>query len=169
MSYKAFGLRLKRIRESAKETILDLSGAVEVEPQTISRIESGEMQPSEDLVLLLINHFELKEKEADSFWNLAGYEPPHNEENEEPAQTERHTLVVALPEGRIVYTDTAQVVSNQYGVTINFMQNTGGNGQPVTVSRVGMSHQHAQSVLQLLQDTLAASKPKQLPRSTEDK
>jgi hypothetical protein len=43
---------------------------------------------------------------------------------------------------------------NNYGVVINFMQAGGSDNQPVAVARVGMSREHAESVVQVLQQTL---------------
>jgi hypothetical protein len=47
-----------------------------------------------------------------------------------------------------------QVMVNNYGVIINFMQGAGPGSQPMAVSRVGMSKEHARSVLEVLQKTL---------------
>jgi len=66
-------------------------------------------------------------------------------------------------DARVVYTDMAHVVSNKYGVTVNFMQSVGLAGQPLAVARVGMSREHAQHVLELLQKALTVPAPKLLP------
>jgi hypothetical protein len=59
-----------------------------------------------------------------------------------------------------------QVMVNNYGVIINFMQGAGPANQPLAVSRVGMSKEHARSVLEVLQKTLDQAEnpatPKQL-------
>ena len=58
-------------------------------------------------------------------------------------------------DSRILFTDIVDIVVNNYGVVMNFMQNTSPKAQPVAVARVGMSREHAKSVLQILQVTLA--------------
>jgi hypothetical protein len=66
---------------------------------------------------------------------------------------------------RVVYTDMVHVMVNDYGVVMNFIQNSGPNNQPLAVARVGMSREHAKSVVQILQQSLAQADqtPKSLP------
>jgi hypothetical protein len=64
---------------------------------------------------------------------------------------------------RIAYTDMVHVMANNYGVVVNFMQGAGPNNQPMIVSRVGMSKEHAQSLIELLQKTLQRLEPRSLP------
>jgi hypothetical protein len=81
-------------------------------------------------------------------------------------QTQQAFMITPI-DNRIIYTDTVHVMVNNYGVVMNFMQTSGSNNQPVTVSRIGMSREHAESVLQVLKRTLtesenAPSEPKRL-------
>jgi hypothetical protein len=61
---------------------------------------------------------------------------------------------------RIVYTDMLHVSVNDYGVVMNFLQGSGPKNPPLAIARVGMSREHAKSVLEVLQKTLAQSAPK---------
>ena len=55
------------------------------------------------------------------------------------------------------------VMVNNYGVVVNFMQSAGPSNQPLAVSRIGMSKEHAYSLLEVLQNTLEqSSKPKEV-------
>ncbi len=75
---------------------------------------------------------------------------------------------MVLPaDARIVYTDMVHVMVNNYGVIMNFMQTAGPGSQPLAVSRIGMSREHAQSVLEVLQKTLALHNPKKLPSNNK--
>lgn len=141
-------MRIKR-----QESIAEVSGAVEIDMEALAAIEQGKERPNEEILLLLISHFDMKDDEADSIWKLAGYEL-----EPEPKQT-----VMMTPEDlRIVYTDMVHVSVNNFGVVMNFMQNAGTN-HPLAISRVGMSREHAEKVLEVLQKTLQAARPKQLP------
>lgn len=152
--YSSFGTHLKAIREAAQESLDEVCGAVEIDPATLSNLESGSAQPSEDLVLLLINHFALAEDEAEKMWDLAGYKESAPQTNvvavEQPTQ---QTAYITPADARIVYTDLVHVNANKFGVVINFMQNLGPN-QPMAVSRVGMSHEHAEALLEVLHKTI---------------
>lgn len=165
--YRRLGLALKLMREQHRESIAEVSGAVEIDITDLSKIELGHMRPSEAVLSLLISHFETKEDDADKLWDLAGYSRKATVNTtfgtvEEELSTVP-TLLVSLPlDNRVLYTDVVHVVVNNHGVVMNFMQGQGNNGQPTTVARVGMSRDHAKSVLNLLQRTLAQSEPKKL-------
>src|ERR1700731_4436397 len=73
--FKSLGSRLKRIRQRYAQTVAEVSGAVEIDEKVLSRIEAGLERPAEDILELLINHFDMKDKDAISLWSLAGYEP----------------------------------------------------------------------------------------------
>jgi len=167
--FQSLGRRLTEIRKQSLETIPEVSGAVELENDTIVSFEKGEERPSEDVLMLLISHFDIKEEEADELWDLAGY---NSQSTNQFDHAPMPTLVVVPTDNRVIYTDTANVSINNYGVVLNFMQN-GINNQPISVSRIGMSMEHAKSVLEVLARTIAqaeASKtPKQLPNSTSRK
>ncbi len=158
--YKSFGARLKTMRESAKESIADLSGAVEVDTSVLNNIENGKEQPGEDLVLLIISHFALKEDEALKLWELAGYDQEKTgltSVGNEDGKTIQSAFITA-DDARIIYTDMVHVSANKYGVIINFLQGLGAQNQPMAVSRVGMSHEHAKSMLEVLQETINVAK-----------
>lgn len=160
-----FGTKLKKIREQAKESIADVSGAVEMDAQALAAIEAGENQPSEDIVLLLISHFALKEDEALKMWQLAGYDQDKTGVNntliDNTGNAQSNTVITAGP---ILYTDIVNVNANHYGVVINFMQSGGANNQPLSISRIGMSHIHAKSLLSVLQQTLQLSAEQEEPK-----
>ncbi len=172
--YKALGSRLRQMREKCHESLAETSGAVEIDTEQLVHYEGGEHRPSEDILLLLISHFGVKEDQALALWQLAGYDqvktPKQHTLNSESNTEEK--VVLAHVDQRIVYTDTVHVVVNSYGVVINFMQHAGKHDQTTMISRVGMSKDHARSVLEVLQKTLdAADAPvqqKQLPESTSE-
>ena len=155
-TFRTLGWHLKFAREQLKETLAEVSGAVEIDERTLSLIEDGLQRPGEDVLLLLISHLKLEDAEATSLWTLAGYD-----ELDEPKQT------AAQADNKIIYTDMVHVVVNDYGVVMNFMQGNGLTSQATGVARVGMSKEHAQRVLDMLQTALdkpkLKAKPKYLP------
>ena len=148
-----------------------MSGAVELEADIIARYEQGETRPSEDVLDLLIRHFDIEGEEADELWKLAGY-GSEDADTADMSAMHTHMMMVFPADTRIVYTDTANITVNNYGVVMSFMQNGPGGQPPVAVSRVGMSLEHAKSVLEVLQTTLKQAeaskdqKPKLLPPQT---
>jgi DNA-binding XRE family transcriptional regulator len=164
--FEPLGNQLKRMRMGRKESLAEVSGAVEIDIDTLTHIEQGSVRPSEDILLLLISHFEIKEDEATKLWELAGYDqqqvPTSHMVNDDEGGV-KPSVVVMPADARIVYTDMVHVMVNNYGVVMNFMQGAGPNNQPLAVARVGMSKEHARSVLEVLQKTLEQSEPKALP------
>jgi transcriptional regulator with XRE-family HTH domain len=163
--YYQLGKRLKEAREKLKQTLAEVSGSVEIDLDTLSHIENGQQRPNEDTLMLLINHLNLSDQQASDLWEMAGYS--HINADMEGLKP----LAAILPlDNRVIYTDMMNVMVNNYGVVLSFMQNTGG-GQPQTVAKVGMSKEHARSVLEVLKTTLekseTASQPKSLPASTK--
>lgn len=166
--YKTLGARLRGMREHLRESLAEVSGAVEIELDDLNAIELGKDRPTEDILLLLISHFAIKEDEATKLWQLAGYEKDQTNISmsaDEFGAIKNAVMVMPL-DARISYTDMAHVVVNQHGVVMNFMQTGGPNNQPLVISRLGMSREHAQSLVELLQRTLSGintSTPRALP------
>jgi transcriptional regulator with XRE-family HTH domain len=158
--FEVLGTKLKHMREHAKESLAEVSGAVEIDVNQLNSIESGEQRPAEEILLLLISHFGVKEDEAMKLWELAGYEQSATESksvmNDDNGNPQSSVMVMPL-DARIVYTDMVHVMVNNYGVVMNFMQGAGPNNQPLAISRIGMSKEHAKSVLKVLQETLEIS------------
>lgn len=135
----------------------EVSGAVEIDIDTLARIEQGVIRPAEDILLLLISHFGISENEANKLWELAGY----NRQKEGQQQAgdddggQSRSFVMLMPiETRIVYTDSLQVHVSGDAVVLNFMQNDILTNQSVPIARVGMSKQNAKGMLELLKKTL---------------
>lgn len=180
--FSVFGQALKELRLTQKKSYAEVSGAVEISEQKLQDYEAGKSRPSEDILMLLIQHFQLKDSQASELWRLAGYEKFQDEArfymNDDLGEVkESRTLFVDAEDAKIVYTDMVQIMVNNYGVIMNFMQGAGSQSQPLAVSRVGMSKEHARSILELLKTTLeqaesqsALHTPRQLsaPKNNED-
>jgi transcriptional regulator with XRE-family HTH domain len=160
-TYKQLGKQLRTLRARAKETLAEASGAVEIDVRELASFELGQARPNEEILLLLISHFGAKDDEAVKLWQLAGYD------DQKSQQTQMNNGAAASKrDQKIIFTDVVDVVVNNYGVVMNFMQGSGPNSQPQPVARVGMSREHAKSVLQILQVTLNQTEQKtpKLPR-----
>lgn len=165
LPFETLGTQLKSLRKKRQETLADVSGAVEIDADTLQAIEQGVERPGEDILLLLISHFAAKEDIATKLWELAGYD-----EDELPVKSLTNSTrelaqsnMTMLGDTKIVYTDMIHVMVNNYGVVMDFMQTAGAGNNPMAVSRVGMSKEHAESVLKILQQTLSLHKPKSFP------
>jgi transcriptional regulator with XRE-family HTH domain len=178
--FSSFGLALKNLRTKHNKTCAEVSGAVEIDEQKLLEFEEGRHRPTEDVLLLIIQHFDLIDDDAKDLWRLAGYSESFDDSkyfiNDDTSDIHNSKTVMITPhDARIVYTDMIQVMVNNFGVIINFMQGAGAGTSPLAVSRVGMSKEHAKSVIDVLTKTLQQAEetdkkttPKQLPANTQN-
>ena len=170
--FRTLGWQLKLVREQLKQTLAEVSGAVEIETEILELIEQGKQRPNEDVLFLLISHFDIKDADASSLWELAGYSDNFSLPKEDllPLSSgQDKALNITLPlDPRIMYTDHLHTSVGDYGVVLNFMQATGFTNQSLPVARVGMSKEHAHKVLETLKQSLdqldKPQQPKLLPR-----
>src|SRR3954469_23358999 len=109
--FKNLGERLKDLRQRLQESVAEVSGAVEIDESTLERMERGQERPSEDILMLLISHFGMKEQEADTLWKLAGYEPRNLDDDDRDSpipHNGRATVLIMAVDPRIVYSDSVQ-------------------------------------------------------------
>lgn len=158
--FRPLGRRLKQMRERNSETLAEASGAVEIDVKELASFELGQSRPSEEILLLLISHFAIREDEAVRIWELAGY---GMDKISAAHMSSAAPDTVGSMDGPVLFTDIADVIVNNYGVVMNFMQNAGPKGKPQVVARVGMSREHAKSLLKILQITLAQTE-KNVPK-----
>ncbi len=164
--YEVLGTRLKRVRERRSESLVEVSGAVEIEPDELQRIEDGQIRPSEDILMLLINYFNVQDSEAVQLWELAGYEnnDDHSRSHHQQNIFDKAAVVVLAMDARTLYSDGVDIDINKSGVVMNFTQNGATPEQRVPVSRVGMSYQQANEVYKALQRALLYADSGKQPR-----
>ncbi|MBX4201687.1 hypothetical protein KW803_02225 [Candidatus Saccharibacteria bacterium] len=149
--YRPLGKHLKELRTRANESLAEASGAVEIDVRELASFELGKICPTEDVLLLLISHFGAKDDEAVRLWEMAGYGMDRI-----PASHMINTESISLVnsnDNRVLFTDIVDIVVNNYGVIMNFMQ-TGPANSTQSVAKVGMSREHAKSIMQILETTL---------------
>lgn len=151
--YSELGQKLKAAREHSQQSITEVSGAVEIDEGLLKRIEEGLERPEEDILLLLINLFNVQDNEAVSLWRMADYDRayPGDIKVEDGDGLKPMVMMLAL-DLRTMYSDGLEVAVNKAGVTLNFLQSSGQSNLPV--ARVGMSHSQAELVIKTLEQAL---------------
>lgn len=154
--YEPLGSRLRELREQHSESLAEVSGAVEIDEADLTHIESGKDRPSEDILLLLINHFNLAEERAEELWQLAGYDHGHAKHDLGDSEDIKHKsgAMMIMLDPRVMYSDSIEVVSNKQGVVLNFSQTASPENPALTVSRIGMSYDQAKAVMGILHQVL---------------
>lgn len=171
--YSTLGNHLRYLREQQRESVAEVSGAVEIDETVLERIEAGCERPPEEVLMLLISHFNMQDQEAVQLWELAGYDGEHNrgptrtEDVLQEAMGQNKSVIVVLGlEGRTMYTDNVIVQADTSGVKLNFGQLTS-KQQHQPLAKLGMSYEQAAIVLQELQLAVLkgryTSGPKLLP------
>jgi hypothetical protein len=145
------------MREKLRESVAEVSGAVEIDEDKLERIEQGIERPSEEILMLLMSHFNMQDTEAVQIWELAGYDrnlgPDITGGHVDDFSTAKPMVMLLAIDVRTQYTDGVEISGDQAGLTMNFTQQAGrGTVQPV--ARVGMSLEQAEAVAQALQQAL---------------
>lgn len=175
--FKMLGNHLRYLREQLRESLIEASGAVEIDSVDLEKIETGQVRPSEDILLLLIQHYDMQDQEAVQLWELAGYDgdnSPHKTKLETNAAAflqNKQTVMLLAMDLRTMYSDGVDININPAGLTLNFTQTTG-DAQHLPVGRIGMSYDQATKVLQTLEQALLRAKylqhPKRLSANSQD-
>ena len=156
--YEKLGEQLKSLRHNTKESLAEVSGAVEIDANVLERYEAGIDRPDEDVLNLLIDHFNLKDSVADRLWELAGYD--NRDEGimiEEAMAAAKQLIMVLATDGRTIYTDGVSIDCNKSGLQITFTQSSPQN-KPLAVSRLGMSYDQAAEVMKAISIAMAYAK-----------
>lgn len=165
--YKEFGLKLKELRDKKGESVTNVAKAVGVDRTHLSKLENGHERPSPQVLNTLISHYSLSREKAIELSNLAGFV------GKELVVTEEGKGVIKLDDVQlpkpgtpkevqvnlsnntpVLYTDSVFITSNQYGLVLDFAQSMGPTNQQNIVARLGMSKDHAKSMLKVLQENL---------------
>ncbi|HVW23169.1 MAG TPA: helix-turn-helix transcriptional regulator [Candidatus Saccharimonadales bacterium] len=146
--FQTLGVALKQMREQARQTLLEVAGAVEIDSKTLENIETGEERPSEDILNLLINYFDMDDQIANRLWNLAGYEADQ-EDRTDAASINKSLVMLFAQDPRTIYSDGLDITCNQSGVTLSFTQTTDKDSS-LPVARIGMSYEQAERVMHAL-------------------
>lgn len=156
------GKRLRAIREKRHESLAETCGAVEIDVEMLERIECGDECPSEELLMLLINHFGVHEYEAVELWEWAGYGVSNAKSQATEQQAKAVTTVLVALDVRAVYSDGVNVAANESGVIVQFTQS---GSQQMPIARIGMSYEQAERVVRCLEQALLrhAYRPKLPP------
>lgn len=166
--FVALGRHLKYVREQARQSLSEVSGAVEIDEQSLVRIEAGEERPAEDILLLLISHFGVADQEAVQLWELANYDSELPEqikpENALSANGKPVVMLLAI-DMRTMYSDDLDIQYSDAGLTLTFTQASGRQAAPSPVAKVGMSHEQAERVLDALQKALLKGRYLRNPRA----
>jgi len=151
LPYEPLGSQLRNLREHNRESVAEVSGAVEIDEKQLSLIESGNERPTEDILLLLISHFAVEDDKAAELWELAGYDG--RDDDREQTNARQQTLMVMI-DPRVMYSDTFEVAANPRGVVLTFSQAASQPGQPLSIARIGMSREQAKMVMGILHQAL---------------
>ena len=168
--FSSLGSTLKLWRHQQKESLAEVAGAIELAEDELRQIELGLERPSEDILMLLISHFDVPENEAVRLWELAGYNPDDDADDDlqQEVKAAAKTIVMAIAmDPRVMYSDGVQISASERGLILNFLQPGMGQMPAMPIARIGVSREQAANLIALLQDTLDTldnpPAPKQLP------
>lgn len=168
--YRALGAKLKFLREQWNQSLGEVSGTLEIEETALKAIEEGATFPGDELLEMLISHFLLTEEQAKELRDMSRQEQQIGIDALSGGIEEAlmKQILLMLPDNRVVYTDSMQATVNSAGVVMEFHQQNKADGDQVTVSRVGMSREHAEKIIEVLNRTLSEHDRRQHSRLISD-
>lgn len=156
--FQTLGMQLRIMRERQQESLAEVSGAVEINIADLERIESGDDRPSEEILALLISHFDMQDIEAHQLWNLAGYDRVDFGQDfarsGEAGLKQQSAVMILAVDVRTMYSDSVKINATSNGLVMEFMQESSSGKGNMPVSRVGMSLEQAQKVVEDLQKSI---------------
>lgn len=160
--FAELGKRLKNYREKQQRSLQEVSGAIEIDEDKLVRYERGDDRPDEDIMLLLINYFDLEDNDALKVWKLAQYDSNLSEHidfdsgdldfDSQSSQVIKQVVMLLAMDTRTIYSDGFEVTWNKAGVTFDFTQLNG--KQRVSIAKIGMSLEQAENIAKCLETTL---------------
>jgi DNA-binding XRE family transcriptional regulator len=153
--FAALGAQIRQYREQWNQSLVELSHTLELDASVLEAIESGKTLPNEDVLDMIIEHFLLTDEQADDLIKIIDdYDNNTQEAIAKGLEEFMHKqMVMVMPlENKVVYTDSMQATVNKGGVVLQFFQNA--QGQNVPVSKVGMSREHAEKMIEVLRATI---------------
>lgn len=160
---RKIGEYLKQKREHLNESLAEVSGAVEIDIDTLQRIELGAENPSEDILILLISHFGVDEPEARKVLQTAGYGDKDDRLQED--MLSKSILMLTPFMNQALYADDVDVQQTKNGVILTFVQPTSSGLMPV--SRIGLSKDLANSLMAKLQNATNSQKAPKLLKASK--
>jgi len=160
-----FGFEMRRLRQTAGETIGQTAAALGIDRTHLTKIELGQDHPSERVVQALFRHFSVNAGTASKLWDMAGFRGAFvvaehfNSEGERvmkdtPAGIPNASTSISVdPSKPAYYTDSIYLNSTDYGLVISFGRRVGPE-QHVVDTSVGMSFDHAKKLVEVLNDHL---------------
>lgn len=153
--FRLLGVELKALRQRLSESLLEVSGAIEIDINRLERIESGIERPSEDILMLLISHFGMQDDEAVDLWQLAGYDRLNKKESIDEDLKQRSVVLMMTLDTRILYSDYVNLTAGKNGIVLDFSQNNIEFGNPsFPVARIGMSYDQARELMLVLHQSI---------------
>lgn len=165
--------KLKALR--GNKSITSLARELNIDRSYLNKIESGYQKPSKRLVQKLIQYFLLSDEDAQALSASVGHKEegmnhikpnPDNtthqdlrkEVNIQPDKLKndlQEQIEVNVPDNiTILYSDSAYLTVNPYGVVFDFAQTLASTNKQKVVARIGVSIQHAKALSKLLQEKI---------------
>ncbi len=169
--HRSLGSKIKFLRQQWNQSLSEVSETLEIDERTLRAIEDGQTLPHDELLEMFISHFLLTDEQAMELKHLADSEKGFGLDSLLSGIDDMLTKQIVMlmpPDHRVIYTDSMQATVNDSGVVLQFMQQQKPDGQQIPISRIGMSREHAERMVKVIQETLREydrnQKPRMLPK-----
>ena len=171
-NFTSFGKQIKLYRENNQESLSQAGTVLGIDKTYLSKLENGHIQVSKGLLAKLVDHYSLSKTQAEDLFNNAGYgsedvsmisegEGVKRMENKIPSavKSNENSAEVNVPVSiQVLYSDAIFVSLNRFGAVLDFAQRLGSTNKHNVVSRIGMSYEHLEEFIKVLEEQLKKAK-----------
>lgn len=158
----SLGLEIRRLREKAGLSLVEAAKAIGITRSHLNKIELDQSRPSQKKLKLILDYFGVDPSGSEILKQLASRrankvttkETQMN--NKVDANSQKATTSVAIdPNAKpVLYSESVFIQSSDFGLTMDFAQRVGLSDQQFVVARIGMSFEHANKMIEVINDQL---------------
>lgn len=166
MNIEKFSKLLLTQRKTLGWTSQQTAQILKVSPAYYSKLENGKEKPSRALVADIISKFQLALEDSRLLEQYAGYGTGSSIiDQTSESGVDQASLVSTAPSfdrnTQVLYSDAMYITITENGVVLDFAQQQGATTQQDVVSRIGLSHEHAKKISDLLVQQLRQFRSRQ--------
>lgn len=162
----SIGDQVRSFRLRSKMNMAELARKVGTNRSYIYKLEQNELNPSKERIEKIAEVLQLNQEELIHLLDLTKNISGQTIENRRGVKSTMEANVESKNIGQInvpgtlqvLYTDSAFVTSRPFGITIDFAQFVGPTQQQNVVSRIGMSVDHAEVLINVLKKKISEAK-----------
>jgi transcriptional regulator with XRE-family HTH domain len=159
------GKEIRKLRKETGQSLIKVSGSLNIERSHLNKIELGAYKPSLELLNRILDHFSVEGIKANQLRDLLqhgqvermvveGIERKDNKHMNQAVKKPEQVAQISIDPAAnpVLFSDSILVSSSDYGLVLDVAQKVGNGPQHHIVARIGISFDHAKKLLEVISD-----------------